>query len=414
MPPTPTETPEVLTLETAWAKYNASVEHARAAMTKLPRLAENPAHKTLVYHSLAEAQAMAYTFAVAPRMDAPLVHTRHWFSYFYTLGGTSPDFFYGALFLDGRKTYRLTGSFGDLRMILLQGYSHLMGHPDCRMLGNFDLAAFKVEDDGRFEVILSATRHDGNWIPLAGDSRYNFFFIRRALADWNQDRGTLNISLVADGTADAELPDVQAQARDMAERLSLAGDFLRYLTINWCVDLYDLYLKVNEGEKNRVAVIPGSQIAADLVGSPTTNYIWGIYDIADDEALIIESELPQARYWSVQLFDVLCRPFDFVHRQTDVNLNRAVIDEDGKLRLVIARTDPGVANWLDSCGTNEGIIVGRNYHPEHTIARPVTRKVKLSELASALPPGTRRITPEERAAALDYRRRGYLQLYRDS
>lgn len=411
MTPTQNESGENLTLEAAWEKYHASVERARAIMTGVPRLANEPAHKALIYQSLIEAQAMAYNFAVAPRMEPPLVHTHTWYSCFYTLGGTSPDFYYGALFLDGRKTYRLSGRFGDLRMILLQGYSHLMGHPQSRMLGNFDLSMFDRDADDAFEVTISATEHPGNWIPLDPDSRYNFFFVRRALADWNQDRGTLDISLV-DGASAATAEPSQDQA--LAERLSLAADFLHYLAINWCVDLYDLYLNCNQGEKNRVAVIAGSQIASDFVGSPTTNYIWGIYDIADDEALIIESDVPQARYWSLQLFDVLCRPFDFVHHQTDVNLSRAVIDPDGKLRVVISKRDPGVANWLDACGTNEGIIVGRTYHPDNTIAQPLTRKIKLAELDDHLPSDTRRVTAQQRREILDYRRRGYLRLYGES
>jgi hypothetical protein len=170
---------------------------------------------------------------------------------------------------------------------------------------------------------------------------------------------------------------------------------------------------LNKQQKNVVVVAPGESIASDYAGSPTTNYIWGVYEIADDEALIIESDVPEAGYWSTQLFDVYCKPFDFVNRQSDVNMSRAVVDSDGKYRCVIALNDPGVANWLDPSGRREGTIVGRNYHAKSMLATPVTKLVKAADVRKYLPADTKFVTPAERVQALEYRRRGYMKMYGD-
>ena len=107
------------TLVEAWDKYYAGIDAARQAMEATPRFRDNPDHRAQMYYSLAEAQAMAYNFAIAPRTDQPYFHTHSWFSYFYTLGGTCPDFYYGTLFLDGKNSYRIKGRFGDLKLILM-------------------------------------------------------------------------------------------------------------------------------------------------------------------------------------------------------------------------------------------------------------------------------------------------------
>jgi hypothetical protein len=126
-------------LAAAWNTYYQTIETARRMMEDTPRFRDFPDTRATLYYSLAEAQAMAYNLAIAPRMDVPLVHTHGWYHYYFTLGGTSPDFYNVFLYLDGRKTYRLSGRFGDLELIVLQGYSHLLGHAESKLLGNFDI-----------------------------------------------------------------------------------------------------------------------------------------------------------------------------------------------------------------------------------------------------------------------------------
>jgi hypothetical protein len=70
---------------------------------------------------------------------------------------------------------------------------------------------------------------------------------------------------------------------------------------------------------------------------------------------------------------------------------------------VVAHRDPGVANWLDTAGHSEGPIILRCVRTE-TAPVPTTRVVPMADVAAALPPGTRRVSPEERAAVMDARR----------
>jgi hypothetical protein len=394
-------------LENAWFAYNAAVEKARLAMEATPRFKDRTDHRATAYYSLAEAQSMAYGLALATRMDHPLINTRSWYHNSHTLGGTSADLYHVSAAVDGRHTYRLFGRVGDMKVLVMQVFNTIMGGAGQKQLINVDLAKM-ADAKGNFEAILSAERRGGNWIPIDPKSDFNFLFIRRFFDDWYGDRGTLDIELL-DGPIDNDDLDEAA----MAARMVRAADILTFLVERWNIGVYDLYLSRNNGKKNSVVVVPGSEIASDTAGSPNTIYTWGVFDIEDDEALIVESEVPQAGFWSLQIQDVWTRPINYLDHQSDINQKRAVIDSDGKFRAVICLTDPGVANWLDTDGHKEGTIVGRAYHARVTPPLPKVVLTKLKDLEKHLPSDTKYVTPEQRHAAIKLRRNGLLRMFGD-
>lgn len=395
-------------LQDAWQAYNAAIESARLAMEATPRFQDRTDHRATAYRSLAEAQSMAYGFAVAPRMDFPLINTRAWYHDVHTLGGTSADLYHVAASLDGRHTYRLSGRVGDLKILLIQVFNTILGGPGQKQLVDADLAEL-ADADGNFAVILSADPHDGDWLPLDPGSDYNFLFIRRFFDDSYGDRGALDIELL-DGPIDNRDLDEAAMAR----RILRAADSLSFLVEKWNIGIYDLYLARNRGKKNSLAVVPGGEIASDSAGSPKTTYTWGIFDIQDDEALIIEFEVPKAAFWSVQIQDVWTRPINYLNHSSDINQRHAVIDSDGKFRAVICLEDPGVANWLDPDGHKEGCIVGRAYLPQAPPSPPLVTRIKLKDMKEELPAGTQHVTREQRQAALNARRNGLLKMFGDT
>lgn len=389
----------------AWDRYYASLDVARSLIAQTPRFRDAPAHRPQAFVSLLEAEAMAYNFAVAPRTDRPRVYSHSSWSTHYTLGANCPDFYYCTLFLDGSRTYRLSGRMGEQRLLLMQVYNHLFGHPQSKSIGNYDFHDFELAKDGSFEVIISATPHKGNWMRLDQTSDYNFIHIRRIMADWYDDTGELAIELIDGSKSAYELSEA-----DTARRIDMAAEFLTYTVKQWTIGVYDLCLGNAGGEKNRVFFMSGKEAAAKYGGSPTTGYCSAVFDIQPDEAILIEMEVPDSAYWSFQLGDAWGRALDFMHFQTDINMKRAVIDSDGKFRAVIAIDDPGVPNWLDPTGRLEGFFSLRNYRAI-TESAPAVRKVKAAAIRSYLPTDTVTVTAEERRKALEYRRRGLIRLY---
>jgi hypothetical protein len=95
---------------------------------------------------------------------------------------------------------------------------------------------------------------------------------------------------------------------------------------------------------------------------------------------------------------------DYGNRQSSLNGHQAVVDDDGKVRVVVAHQDPGVANWLDTAGHSQGPIILRCVRTD-TAPVPSTSLVPFDRLAEELPSDTRWVTPDERAAAIEIRRK---------
>jgi Protein of unknown function (DUF1214) len=381
-------------LTRAFERFEAAAHDTRAMIEATPRFREREDHRAQAYLSLAEARAMAYNLVIAPRMDHPYVHSQtSWHANFFSLGQNCQDFRYGALLLDGRYSYRLYGHTGDLVLSLLQVTSHVMGHPEAEELGNHDLCELAASD-GSFA--LSAGPGDED-IHLDGQG-LNFILVRRILTDVSGNPGELLV-----GRLGGHAPAPETNPDAMADRLEHAAHMLRFIVGEWCVGLYDLYINA-AGGKNRLAHIPGQELAANIAGSPSTTYGLGIYELEPDEALIVEWDPPDSAYWSFQLGDVWSNALDFVNYQTDVGQSTALLDPDGRLRVVVAHSDPGHANWLDTRGRREGSLVMRNYRARSESIAPEVRKVALADIYDELPAGSARVTPDQRRAALALRR----------
>jgi len=133
--------------------------------------------------------------------------------------------------------------------------------------------------------------------------------------------------------------------------------------------------------------------------------VWGSFDLADDEVLLIEVTPPDALYWSVSLGTYWWETIDYANHQSSLNGHQAVVDDDGVFRAVVSHADPGVANWLDTAGHGQGPMIFRWLRADGAPV-PTTAVVPLAGLRTVLPPGTARVGPDARRAAIEARRAG--------
>lgn len=391
-------------LASAWKKYHESLETARQAVEQNPRFADSE-QRAQAYYALLEAQAMAYNWFVAPRLNHPRLFTHTAYAtYLFTLGGNCPDFRYGVMPLDGRYEYRLKGSFGDLKLMLVQVFNRPMGCEGSVCTGNYEFVR-PENDDNHIEIVFSAKEQPGNWIPLDGNSDMNFVFIRRLMLDLADEPDNLDVEMIEELDDYDELDETA-----MAKRIEMAGDTQLAIVRNWVLGFYEFAMKMSGGEVNKWGHVPG-EMMKDIAGSDTCNYSFLPFDIADDEAIVIEQEPPpDSFYWSFQLVDPWLKSLEFMHAQSDFNMKHAAIDDDGMVRAVICLKDPGVANWLDPVGRRQGVCAFRNYRST-SFPDPDCRKVKVEDLMDVLPSGTRMVTLEERRAAVAKRRTTILAHY---
>jgi hypothetical protein len=192
----------------------------------------------------------------------------------------------------------------------------------------------------------------------------------------------------------------RASARELSARMEEIAQWVDYGIRRWLVHVADSRDKgiVNRLEVNDYSGFTGS--------SWPQIYLEGLFEIAEDEALIIETEVPETvRYWSFMLADDRFATVDWTHRQSSLNAHQARLDADGRFRAVVAFRDPGIPNWLDTGGHLQGVIQGR-WNQASSAPHPSLTRVPVAEVREHLPRDTPVVTPEERERVLRERRRG--------
>ena len=311
---------------------------------------------------------------------------------------TNPDFIYATASIDGTGVYRISGARGDGLFVLIDlaagglGVMDKLG-PSC---GTIDLDSLDIGADGRFELMLSEERPagwQGNWRAL--DPRAVTVTLRQAAYDWGEGRdGRFAIERV-----DRPLAPRRRTAAELAERLTALARYPRRYAGLWLTVIKDQAAK---GLWNRFE----HDDWAGRGGVVGQHYYQGLFRIEPGHVLLLETELPETvRYWNVQLGDMVWNTIDWMNRQSSLNGGQAVIDEDGKFRAVIALDDPGVPNWLDPGGWEEGAIMLR-WTEASSGPAPTLTSLPIDELRAHLPTGTATIDPQERDRQLRLRRTG--------
>ncbi len=129
------------------------------------------------------------------------------------------------------------------------------------------------------------------------------------------------------------------------------------------------------------------------------------YDLGPDEAMIVACDVPEARYWSFVVYSYAWfEPLDFANRTVCLNNAQIAADPDGRIRLVVAHSDPGGQNWLDTEGRREALIAF-HWVLSTTMPTPEDQIVPFAEIDRHLPDFVARANPQQRAAQVAVRRR---------
>ncbi|MEZ4290167.1 MAG: hypothetical protein R3E53_06335 [Myxococcota bacterium] len=65
-------------------------------------------------------------------------------------------------------------------------------------------------------------------------------------------------------------------------------------------------------------------------------YNQALYELADDEALVITGRFPACRFANVVLWNHFMQSYDYANRQISLNRNQVHYEKDGSFRIVVA------------------------------------------------------------------------------
>lgn len=290
--------------------------------------------------------------------------------------------------------YRITGNKNNVFEALLETKDGYMQLGDDQVFDTLLLSEVECDADGNFEILLAANKpsgHSGNFMHMPPETKY--WCVRQYFVHWETEiPARFEIHRIG-GEGEAQAPLTPAR---MAELLDEAGLWTLQTTKFWQEWIAQLRRDYVKGRL--MAPVPFVGGARDIV------YGNGWWSLERDEAMIVEFQLPEARYWQIQLCDVWFRTMDWATRQTGLNHAQSHIDADGRVRFVVAHEDPGVQNWIDTSGHPEGMIQYR-YIWTKTKPAPSVSIVPFARIRSELPVDTPDYTAEERRRALAIRHR---------
>ena len=314
------------------------------------------------------------------------------------VGQPNADTIYRAARIAPDGVYRLTGTRGSLNQAVI-GQVVPRNAETGTGRAHLDINALPVDAEGRFEVLISATRpegHNGAWWELRPAA--NRLLLRLVAQDWaNEVSPTLALERIDRPLARGRVPAAVLEQRLRA--MPVAMGFLGPMFVERVEQTRA------EGFVHRFKVPDFSNIG----GLEGQFYYETVYDLADDEALLIETEVPDVcPYRSLILTNGLYETTDWINNHASLNGAQAPLDRDGRWRVVVSARDPGVANWLDTSGYPSGMIQGRWTHCSANPVPEITL-VKLADLPAHLPADVARITPQQRDDITRQRRRAALQ-----
>lgn len=313
------------------------------------------------------------------------------------VGQPNADTIYRSAALTPGGSYRITGKRGSVNLAVIAQVVP-QGTPGGGSRAHLDLADLQVDAEGRYDVLLSAQRpegYGGDWWEL--NPAATLLMVRLVSSDWDEEvEPTLAIERVDKPVGRSRSPATALEQR--LRGLPRQVDVMALMFVDHVEKLR------REGYLNRVKVydVGFGALAGQF-------YYEGAYDLADDEALIVESTVPaKCDYRSLILTNELYETTDWVNNHSSLNAAQAAPDADGKLRIVVSARDPGVRNWLDTAGHPRGVVQGR-WTGCDSQPLPSVRKVKLADVRGALPRDVATVTPEERQKILRERRRALLE-----
>jgi hypothetical protein len=289
-----------------------------------------------------------------------------WMSPYRKMYGDNPRTVYDAAVIDTDHVYRISGTRGTSAYLGFCLYA-TDENGGKRIVGNLDDDELSIGEDGSFEVLLG-----GSGMPL--DPRTSEVMVRQYFVDPETEvEATYTIETVPSAGAPGPLTEQQ-----LAARLDALGSYV-HDTVEAETTLSALSASITTAvfragseyvDRHGAPTDPplDASVVVRVMPTPAIQYSGSWFDdLGEDEVLVIEGTAPTCRYWSIQLLTRFMESGDWLHHPVFLTGSDIDVAADGSFRVVVAHTDPGTGNWIDTTGLTSANIAVRALKAEDTL-----------------------------------------------
>lgn len=263
----------------------------------------------------------------------------------------------------------------------------------------YSLAQFTPNADGSYTIVMSPTEHSGNWIDTSGSADT---MITSDLGDWGLPHSTFTMD------SDAQTAFVLPVLSEDQISSVLSNVITNMTEVNGAPVNHGIQQALNSLPENIFSPIaPTSAALGPVLPGQLTSF--SHFALEPDQALVVKVPDVDSIYWSMQAFNAWAVNLPATTATGSLNDVQSFHDPDGYTYYVVSSQDPGVANWIDTSGNDDGILAVRWQGATGTVpSTPVQAEVVnvadvKNEIGNLLPADTPLVTADERADDLQER-----------
>jgi len=296
--------------------------------------------------------------------------------------GDNPDAIYFSTLIRDDGAYRIRGNTaGAVYTSISMEVGSADGHYPTGVARAISDKEIKPAPDGSYELILSPLERPGNWFKLekgvGSVTTRHYFETEKCVAADPTKMIPLSIEPL-----DPVGPKPAPTDESIAASIRAVGNWMRGFTLEQPPMLKSgkplpSWVSVVSNKFNQPALPDG------LIGFANRDayYAMAPYALKPEEALVIEGRFPKGRFANVMLWNRFLQTYDYLTHRISLNRKQTVLEPDGGFRMIVAHSDPGLPNWLDTQGRPSGLIYWRFVFPDEPIQPIATKVVLLASLA---------------------------------
>ena len=287
------------------------------------------------------------------------------------VGGDNPDAEYDNVVWDGSIDYKITGNIGTVDHL---SFTVLKREPSgrSRLIGYANERSIQADSNGDFTLWLTAKKPDAPGVWIQTVPGYGTILVRQYIGDRVTEKiATYDIEALGRAPL-APLPpsqDSEVAGGIRATLLAMAGIGRLHRYVSPSIDAPPNQFKRSNSD----------DFGADISGTDNL-YMIGTYGFDEDEALIVEVEPLDVRYWNFAIENPWHESVDYRKRKTSRTHDDVTVDPDGKVRFLVAHAPADHPNYLETAGHSRGFMTFRWVGEREMVAPlPKVTKLPLSE-----------------------------------
>ena len=301
----------------------------------------------------------------------------------------NPDVHYTFCVLDDQHSYRLVGFRGECAYLGMTfgtpfGQGPVGGRTGTQTQTHID--EFELGPNGEVDILIAPESQMPNPRPpnaVVLEPGTAQLAIRETYFEKSPEKfARLRVELVPQPGEEVAHPILSSE--ELAPKLEFAALFLGFIGQNAVAMWNDAGANMNTfGGTSGAAHVEAQEDEMRTHTNAEMTYHGGRFALEEGEALVVTVHEPDKPflYWGLTLTSPWGESFDYRYATTHLNNKTATASRDGSWTMVIAPTDPGVENWLDTGGRREGYMLVRWVladGPPH----PTAKVVSIASLAS--------------------------------